>query len=69
MANGKDNWKNRRRMAWIAFITGIVGFPLGVIAQPALASIAMPYYTLVTFVMTAYIGVATWDDVEERKLA
>jgi len=69
---GKDNWIIRRTMAVAAFISAVVFYPLLVmLAEPAnaelLVQLAVPYYALVTLVLTAYYGIATYDDVDERK--
>lgn len=62
-----DRWKNRRKMAWIALISG-VSFPLTVVAAmfigdvSPLVSIAAPYLFFIGSVVGAYIGCATWDD-------
>jgi hypothetical protein len=58
-----DRWKNRRRMAWLSMLAGLL-FPLLVLTSgsAALGSIAMPFYLFVTGIVGAYIGFATVDD-------
>lgn len=54
-------WKNRRRMAYGAFLGGIL-FPLLGNYIDNVYEIAMPFYTFVGMVVGAYIGFATVDD-------
>jgi hypothetical protein len=58
-----DRWKNRRRMAWLSMLAGLL-FPLLVLTSgsAALGSIATPFYLFVTGIVGAYIGFATVDD-------
>jgi hypothetical protein len=58
-----DRWKNRRRMAWLSMLAGLV-FPLLILAteSPTLGTIAMPFYVFVSAVVGSYIGFATIDD-------
>jgi hypothetical protein len=58
-----DRWKNRRRMAWLSMLAGLV-FPLLILAteSPTLGTIAMPFYIFVSAVVGSYIGFATIDD-------
>ena len=58
-----DRWKNRRRMAWLSMLAGLV-FPLLILAteSPTLGTIAMPFYVFVSAVVGSYIGFATLDD-------
>lgn len=58
-----DRWKNRRRMAWLSILAGLL-FPLLILGTdgPNLGTIAMPFYLFVTGVVGAYIGCATLDD-------
>lgn len=61
----RDRWRNRRRMAWISLIGALV-FPFILILIPdggALATIAIPFYTFVSAVVTSYVGFSTWDDI------
>lgn len=59
----KERWVNRRRMAWISLIAGIV-YPLLVLFTDSLQlkDIAVPFYMFVSAVVGAYIGFATVDD-------
>ena len=64
-----DRWKNRRRMAWLALIAGLV-FPLLLLATDSaqLGAVAGAFYVFVTGVVGAYIGFSTYDDVaHDRK--
>jgi hypothetical protein len=58
-----DRWKNRRRMAWLSMIAGLV-FPLLILVSesPTLGTIAMPFYIFVSAVVGSYMGFATMDD-------
>jgi uncharacterized membrane protein YiaA len=59
----KDRWINRRRMAWITLLAGVL-FPLLVLftASDQLGSIAGAFYVFVSAVVGSYIGFATVDD-------
>jgi hypothetical protein len=61
--NEVDRWKNRRKMAWISMIAGLL-FPLLLLAtdSPQLGAIAGPFYIFISAVVGAYIGFATVDD-------
>jgi len=63
--NLHDRWKNRRRMAWLALIAGLV-FPVLILFTESqeLGSVAASFYLFVTGVVGSYIGFATWDDIE-----
>jgi hypothetical protein len=56
----RDRWKNRRRMAWLSLIAGLV-FPALMLIND-LSSIAGAFYLFVGSVVGAYIGFATVDD-------
>ena len=58
-----DRWKNRRKMAWLSMIAGLL-YPLLILGtnDPNLGAIAVPFYMFVSAVVGAYIGFATWDD-------
>jgi hypothetical protein len=58
-----DRWKNRRRMAWLSMLAGLV-FPLLILVSesPTLGTIAMPFYIFVSAVVGSYMGFATIDD-------
>ena len=64
----KDRWKNRRRMAWLALLAGL-GFPVLLLYTDSsqLGAVAGAFYVFVTGVVMAYIGFATYDDVESEK--
>ena len=58
-----DRWKNRRRMAWLALLAGLI-FPLllWVTDSSQLGAVAGPFYIFVGAVVGAYVGFATLDD-------
>lgn len=62
-----DRWKNRRKMAWLSMIAGLL-FPLLILGtdDPNLGSIAAPFYVFVSAVVGAYIGFATYDDTHRN---
>lgn len=62
-ANEKDRWKNRRRIAWLSTIAGLL-YPLLLLYtdSPQLSQIAVPFYLFVSSVVGSYIGFATVDD-------
>lgn len=66
----QDRWKNRRRMAWAAVVSGLFFFPglLLFTDSDQLGAVAVPYYLFVTSVAASYIGWATFDDVSTDKL-
>jgi hypothetical protein len=59
-----DRWKNRRKMAWLSMLGGLA-FPLLILATESatLGQIALPFYGFVGAVVAAYIGFATYDDI------
>lgn len=59
----RDRWKNRRRMAWISLIAGLL-FPLLLLYTESnqLGSVAGAFYVFISSVVGAYIGFATMDD-------
>lgn len=61
--NAADRWKNRRRMAWLALVAGLM-FPLLLLWSESdqLGAVAGAFYLFVTGVVASYIGFATWDD-------
>jgi hypothetical protein len=61
--NSKDRWKNRRRMAWMAFWAGVL-FPLllWLTDSDQIGAVAGPFFLFVGSVVGAYIGFATLDD-------
>lgn len=63
----KKQWKIRRRMAIIAYIFGLVLFPAAYVKYPNLGQLAMPYYTLITVILTAYYSFATYNDIKGNK--
>ena len=58
-----DRWRNRRKMAWISMIAGLL-FPMLLLVTESdqLGAIAAPFYVFVGGVVAAYIGFATIDD-------
>lgn len=63
-----DRWVNRRRMAWLSLIAGLL-FPLLLLKtdSPQLSAIATSFYMFVGTVVGAYIGFATIDDKWQRR--
>lgn len=61
--NQADRWRNRRKMAWLALIAGLL-FPVLLLATESnqLGAVAGPFYIFVGAVVGAYIGFATVDD-------
>jgi hypothetical protein len=62
-----DRWKNRRRMAWLALLAGLL-FPLLLLWSDSdqLGSVAGAFYVFVTGVVASYIGWATADDMWQK---
>lgn len=67
MTDEVDRWKNRRTMAWVSMVAGLL-FPalLLVTESDQLGAIAGPFYIFVSAVVGAYVGFATLDDRWER---
>lgn len=63
MTNRSDRWRNRRKMAWLSMLAGLL-FPLLLLVTESaqLGLIATPFYVFVGMVVTAYIGGAVVDD-------
>lgn len=61
--NAPDRWKNRRRMAWLALLAGLL-FPVLLLwtESDQLGAVAGSFYIFVGTVVGAYIGFATVDD-------
>lgn len=59
-----DRWKNRRRMAWLAFIAGIA-FPF-IVSESVVIGAAQAFYLFIGSVIGTYIGFATFDDKWQR---
>jgi hypothetical protein len=64
-----DRWKNRRKMAWLSMLAGLL-FPLLILASesPTLGQIALPFYGFIGAVVAAYIGFATYDDTHANNI-
>jgi len=60
-----DRWKNRRKMAWLSIIAGLL-FPLLILGTESavLGQIALPFYGFVTGVVMTYITAATYEDTK-----
>lgn len=63
-----DRWRNRRAMAWLSVLAGLL-FPLLAFHVDAatLGVLAGPFYLFVASVAGAYIGFATVDDKWQAK--
>ena len=59
----QDRWKNRRRMAWVALVAGLL-FPLLVLwaESDQIGAVAGAFYVFVSAVVGSYMGWATMDD-------
>lgn len=68
--NNVDRWKNRRRMAWLATLSGLFFFPglLLFTESDQLGAVAVPFYLFTSSIVAAYIGFSTWDDSIIEKL-
>ena len=55
-----DRWKNRRAMAWLAMVAGLI-FPVLMLVDD-LSGISGAFYLFVGSIVGAYIGFATVDD-------
>lgn len=65
--NPSARWTNRRRMAWISLICGVIVFPFLIFlaqegVREALVNVAIPYYLFLAGIVGAYVGFATLDD-------
>lgn len=59
----KDRWKNRRRMAWISLVSGILYPIIVLITESAmLTALATSFYVFISAVVGAYVGFATVDN-------
>ncbi len=68
MTNSTDRWRNRRKMAWLSMLAGLL-FPMLLLVTEStqLGLIAPPFYVFVGMVVTAYIGGAVVDDHWQRE--
>ena len=69
MTEPPDRWRNRRRMAWLSMLAGLL-FPLLLLVTESaqLGLIATPFYVFVGMVVTAYIGGAVVDDHWQQEM-
>lgn len=58
-----SRWRNRRAMAWLSLVAGIL-YPVLVLFTDSeqISAVAVPFYLFVTGVVGSYIGFATLDD-------
>ena len=65
--NKVDRWRNRRKMAWLALLAGLL-FPVLVLFTDSseLGELAMAFYIFVSAVVGSYMGFATVDDKFRR---
>lgn len=58
-----DRWRNRRLMAWISLIAGLL-YPLLVLVSDSeqISTLASAFYLFITAIVGSYIGFATLDD-------
>jgi len=69
MTEPTDRWRNRRKMAWLSMLAGLL-FPLLLLVTESaqLSQIATPFYVFVGMVVTAYIGGAVVDDHWQQEM-
>jgi hypothetical protein len=69
MSEPTDRWRNRRKMAWLSMLAGLL-FPLLLLVTESaqLGLIATPFYVFVGMVVTAYIGGAVVDDHWQQEM-
>jgi len=69
MTEPNDRWRNRRKMAWLSMLAGLL-FPLLLLVTESaqLSQIATPFYVFVGMVVTAYIGGAVVDDHWQQEM-
>lgn len=74
MPTPEDRFKNRRKMAWIAFWAGLVGFPVWAVGVSHVEQgielvrlVATPLYSLVGIVLAAYFGTASYEHTRPSK--
>ena len=69
MTEPADRWRNRRKMAWLSMLAGLL-FPLLLLVTEStqLGQIATPFYVFVGMVVTAYIGGAVVDDHWQQEM-
>ena len=69
MTEPADRWRNRRKMAWLSMLAGLL-FPLLLLVTESaqLVLIATPFYVFVGMVVTAYIGGAVVDDHWQQEM-
>ena len=69
MTERTDRWRNRRKMAWLSMLAGLL-FPLLLLVTESaqLGQIATPFYVVVGMVVTAYIGGAVVDDHWQQEM-
>ena len=63
--SSRKQWTIRRRMAVVAYVCGLFLFPLFYVLYPKIEGLALPYYGLITFVLTAYYGLSTYQDTKK----
>ena len=69
MTEPNERWRNRRKMAWLSMLAGLL-FPLLLLVTESaqLGQIATPFYVFVGMVVTAYIGGAVVDDHWQQEM-
>ena len=56
-----DKWYHRRNMTYASLVGGLF-FPIGVVIEPELSNISMPFYAFVGATLVSYMGYATTHD-------
>ncbi len=69
MTEPTDRWRNRRKMAWLSMLAGLLLPLLLLVTESArLCLIATSFYVFVGMVVTAYIGGAVVDDHWQQEM-
>lgn len=63
MPTSEDRFRNRRRMAWMCLLGGVLGFPAFAILSDAetVRALVAPFYAFTGIVVTAYVGAASYE--------
>lgn len=61
----KIRWKNRRRMAWLAMVAGLL-YPMLFlfVDSPNLASVAWPVMGFCGSIVSVYTGSSAWESIK-----
>jgi hypothetical protein len=64
--NTLDYWKNRRYMAWLSLLMGLIGYPGMCLYDPGLLALSSPIYLFVGTTVGLYKWTAMVDDKDKR---